>query len=517
LFWDNTNARLGIAKTPASPYKLDVNGAIQTNDYLMSPAVYSTGALFLGVVGGTVGFRLTTLLNTQLFGGATPSDTGQRLQVQGDAFIKGSGATSATNALTIQNSGSSPLLYVRNDGYTEVLNNFKVGGGVTFFGAAQLYISNNGGYVTNSNGAVLRYETSFNSGVSSPFAFTYNLFSAENGTATDITNTNFGGIFAPTSGTKTFNLITIAPLINQTGGANGITRGLRVNPTLTAAADWRSIEWSNNSGWGLYGAGTAPNYLGGSLGIGNTSVLTSSIRLFLGYDATRTYGIRSDAPISSGANSSINFSSATRISASVSTTNFTHYSSEEISIGAGSSITNHTSFYTGITTGANVYGFFGNIGNAANRWNLYMAGTADNYLAGKLVIGTTTVSTFALDVNGTARVSGAFTIGSEQLILSSGNARATINAVSSSIINFSIANTARMTLATSGLAINLAGEASPNASSILDLTSTTKGFLPPRMTTTQKNAISTPAAGLQVYDTTLNQMSYYNGTTWVNF
>lgn len=54
-------------------------------------------------------------------------------------------------------------------------------------------------------------------------------------------------------------------------------------------------------------------------------------------------------------------------------------------------------------------------------------------------------------------------------------------------------------------------------SAVLEATSTTQGFLPPRMTTTQKNAISTPAAGLQVYDTTLNQMSYYNGTSWVNF
>jgi hypothetical protein len=61
------------------------------------------------------------------------------------------------------------------------------------------------------------------------------------------------------------------------------------------------------------------------------------------------------------------------------------------------------------------------------------------------------------------------------------------------------------------------GTATPNSSSLLDITSTTKGFLPPRLTTTQKNAIGTPAAGLQVYDTTLNQMSYYNGTTWVNF
>jgi len=51
----------------------------------------------------------------------------------------------------------------------------------------------------------------------------------------------------------------------------------------------------------------------------------------------------------------------------------------------------------------------------------------------------------------------------------------------------------------------------------LAVNSTTQGFLPPRMTTTQKLAIATPAAGLMVYDTTLNQMSYYNGTIWINF
>jgi len=56
---------------------------------------------------------------------------------------------------------------------------------------------------------------------------------------------------------------------------------------------------------------------------------------------------------------------------------------------------------------------------------------------------------------------------------------------------------------------------SVNASAILQADSTTKGFLPPRMTTTQKNAIASPAAGLMVYDTTLNVISYYNGTSWI--
>lgn len=57
----------------------------------------------------------------------------------------------------------------------------------------------------------------------------------------------------------------------------------------------------------------------------------------------------------------------------------------------------------------------------------------------------------------------------------------------------------------------------PASSAILQADATTQGFLPPRMTTAQKTAIASPVAGLQVYDTTLNQMSYYNGTAWINF
>jgi hypothetical protein len=65
--------------------------------------------------------------------------------------------------------------------------------------------------------------------------------------------------------------------------------------------------------------------------------------------------------------------------------------------------------------------------------------------------------------------------------------------------------------------VGIGGITSVNASAILQTDSTTKGFLPPRMTTSQKTSIASPVAGLQVYDTTLNQMSYYNGTTWINF
>ena len=45
-------------------------------------------------------------------------------------------------------------------------------------------------------------------------------------------------------------------------------------------------------------------------------------------------------------------------------------------------------------------------------------------------------------------------------------------------------------------------------------TSTTSGFLLPQLTTTQRNAISNPATGLQVFNTTTNEIEFYNGSTW---
>lgn len=55
---------------------------------------------------------------------------------------------------------------------------------------------------------------------------------------------------------------------------------------------------------------------------------------------------------------------------------------------------------------------------------------------------------------------------------------------------------------------------SPNASAILDVSSTTRGFAPPRMTTTQIGAISTPTEGLIAYDLTLHAPYFHNGTAW---
>ncbi|MBN8542148.1 MAG: tail fiber domain-containing protein [Deltaproteobacteria bacterium] len=58
------------------------------------------------------------------------------------------------------------------------------------------------------------------------------------------------------------------------------------------------------------------------------------------------------------------------------------------------------------------------------------------------------------------------------------------------------------------------GTATPNASALFDVASTSKGVLLPRMTTVQRDAIATPANGLQIYNTTTNALNYYNGSSW---
>ncbi len=68
-----------------------------------------------------------------------------------------------------------------------------------------------------------------------------------------------------------------------------------------------------------------------------------------------------------------------------------------------------------------------------------------------------------------------------------------------------------LTFAQVGIGTNI-----PASSSALDVSSTTKGFLPPRMTAAQRNAIQSPVAGLFVYQTDATAgLYYYAGSQWI--
>ena len=58
------------------------------------------------------------------------------------------------------------------------------------------------------------------------------------------------------------------------------------------------------------------------------------------------------------------------------------------------------------------------------------------------------------------------------------------------------------------------GTSTPNQSSILELSANNRGFLPPRLSTAERNAIAAPAEGLVIYNTTIRCLEYFNGTVW---
>ena len=106
-------------------------------------------------------------------------------------------------------------------------------------------------------------------------------------------------------------------------------------------------------------------------------------------------------------------------------------------------------------------------------------------------------------LNGQLTTTGAITNGT--LLMNS--SRFQIGSTGNGALNFS----------NNGLAYQDDNVPTQDASAAFQVNSTRRGFLPPRMTDAERDAIATPAAGLMIYDTTNNQMNYWNGSTWIAF
>ena len=60
------------------------------------------------------------------------------------------------------------------------------------------------------------------------------------------------------------------------------------------------------------------------------------------------------------------------------------------------------------------------------------------------------------------------------------------------------------------------GTITPDTNAVIDIASTSKGILIPRMSTASRNLIVAPATGLMIFNTTTVAFNYWNGTSWIS-
>ena len=207
--------------------------------------------------------------------------------------------------------------------------------------------------------------------------------------------------------------------------------------TLTSPANgqvlkYNGTSWVNDSDAGVTGTGTTntlPKFTGastignsnvsdsgtlitlgsnttissGALGIGTTSLTAQSLVVAKSMTGgTSANGILNQGQVQSDVTTSALYNSTFvgTQAASFTLGSLVHYISQQGTFGAGSSVTTQSGYVaaSSLIGATNNYGFRGQIPSGTNRWNLYMDGTANNYMAGGLGIATTNLTGFSLNV-----------------------------------------------------------------------------------------------------------------------
>ena len=194
-----------------------------------------------------------------------------------------------------------------------------------------------------------------------------------------------------------------------------------------------------------------------------------------------------------------------------------------VGIGGGNNVSNtvfgNEAFYSNLTgisntvIGNNALFYSTGSNNTATGSGALFYNTGSNNTASgwrALLYNTTGSNNTAIGYNagvadGNGTISNATAIGNGAIVA----ANNTIQLGNTAVTNVNTSGT--ITAAGMGL-----GVSAPNASAILEASSTTQGFLPPRLTTTQRDAITTPVAGLTIWNTTNTQLEVYDGSYWKN-
>jgi hypothetical protein len=254
--WNNTNSRLGIG-TSSPSYSIHSTGTISTG----------TGNLLDGTLriersGGGIGLVIQGSNGNVIGGGGYPAYEPYNYGTADHNFNIGHasvgnynwfvGTNSTlnlnTNLMRLTRGGNLLIGTTTDSGYK-----LDVNGTARFtnyvYAQSGVTVGGTGGVagVFPAAGSVLNRETVvLRGGLIPSDAGDDIVLSNGQGDAANTSSTrtlvNISRGFNPISGTGVYNILRITSPINQTGGANGITRGLYVNPTLTSAADFRAIE-----------------------------------------------------------------------------------------------------------------------------------------------------------------------------------------------------------------------------------------------------------------------------------
>jgi hypothetical protein len=416
-------------------------------------------------------------------------------------LVKGSGSTSATTSLLVQNSSGTQLGYVDDSGqwvlgagavktwftgnYLVSLNN-TTGNGLaitTINNSAYNAIAVNNDFLINGAGVVQLGRstagTTFNASTHQ-----FNVGSSSN----RITTTNGGGYaqgftFAGSFGNS--RTLSIGSALGQQGvyydtnSVFGIYRGAfedTTNPVLIAST-------TGNVGVGE-ASPTARLQVKGS---GSTSATTSL--LVQNSSATTTLSVNDAGTVTTGGDI---FAGNIQIGKGKSTGIYNVAMGQYALAGIVGSSTSAYTTAIGQAAGGNIASGNHNVIIGAEVAQ-QSTGMSSSVLIGSKIFGNVTSAINNTLAIGTGNTSNYYpTIYATNINTDSPNVR--------------IGNNSALTAAV---------PTAPTASAILELSSTTKGFLPPQMTTAQKNAIATPANGLMVFDTDLVRPCFFNGATWI--
>jgi len=500
--WDNVNKRLGIGVAPSFP--LDVNGSVQFRGSTVNVNITTNngGARYV-INGATIG-RSFQLANNWNIGGAfeiTPSTTG-------------GGSTFSTPAFAIFGGSSNVVIGQTTDAGFRL----DVNGSTRFNGLSTIQ-----GTTASDSGQLgselLTTGTGDASWTGSSFATGYTHVA---GSTTTLTSTLAGVVNNFYQITYTVTGRTAGSFTVAFGGQSfaGLTATGAVGPRATTT-DTLVITPTSDFNGTIVLSIRVISISSASVTLNNSSgAVTNQIRIS-SFNTNTFIGRESGRNNTTGLNNSSFGANALRDT----TTGFSN-----TSVGSGAMLFN--------TTGSNntSIGFSSLQNNTTGVQNTVLGASSlsgnttgiQNTTIGALALtfNTTGNSNIAIGVDSGRRIANAsnLTIANNSIFIGQDSRANADNETNQIVIGHTAIGLGSNTTVIGNSSTTfgrwwgnlLIGTSTNQASSVLTMESTTRGFLPPRMTSTERNAIATPATGLVVYNTTDNRLSVYNGTAWVN-